>query len=137
MADRPSPPGLDALAAAVARYQAQQAEQRRPRTTKEVAIRAGKAASGPAIAIAVAVAISQVMGLLGGGTASGDLATSQEVAQQIAHHDSAQAAHESLRAELDRLRKQIDTCSKDLERLELTIADAPVTPQKARRRGAK
>ncbi len=132
---RQDPPGLDALAAAVARYQAQLAEQRRPRTTKELAVRAGRAAGGPAIVVAIAVAISQLaQSILGGNVDPGNANTGESVAE----HDSSATSHGSIRVEIAKLLEEVAQCKASAERMELA-ADAPIEPPPPRkgRRGPR
>lgn len=113
------PPNLDLLAEAVTRYQEQQA--RKKRTTKEVAVRATKAASGPAIAVAVAVALSQIVTAIWGGEPE-----RKPSVAPIAEHDKAPHAHGG---ELERLRSDVAACKAGMESLRLADIAIQATVQ--------
>lgn len=131
---RTDPPGLDALAQAVARYQAQLAqEKRQKRTTRELAVKAGKATAPVVISITAAVALSQLIGSIWStSTSMGDRVAARAI-ERVEHHNDSSSAHKT---ELDKLRAEAAYCRASLERIELQLLapDAPLVPDPRRTR---
>lgn len=135
---RTQPPGLEALAQAVARYQAQLAQEtRQKRTTRELAVKAGKATAPVVISITAAVALSQLIGSIWStSTSMGDRVAARAI-ERVEHHNDSSSAHKT---ELDKLRAEAAYCRASLERIELQLLTPnaplaePIEPRRTRRR---